>query len=157
MVNSTIASIGPLCAGREPRRGWCGYTGYRPQNNMQPQMCPAAYTPNGDTKGDNPRPQGDRYNTGLPGGYAAALATFQGLTRLEAAENGGTGGYHLEVDPRRPTTVFRSNSGNIGLRYGFQNGNLVFRVDIAADTFSLKKAETIHFNGSGRGNMCPTP
>lgn len=126
-----------------------------PQNN-QPQMCPAAYTPNGDTKGENPQAQGDRYNTDLPGGYEAALATFEGLTRLDAIQNGGDGGFHLDFDPRRPTTVYRSNSGNIGLRYAFSNGRLVFRVDINPNTFSLNKAETIHFNGSGRGNMCPT-
>lgn len=128
---------------------------YETQNN-QPQMCPAAYTANGDTKGENPQAQGDRYNTDLPGGYEAALATFEGLTRLDAIQNGEDGGSHLEFDPRRPTTVYRSNSGNIGLRYAFRNGSIVFRVDISPNTFSLTKAETIHFNGSGRGNMCPT-
>lgn len=133
-----------------------GGGGNQQPENMRPATCPAAYTPSGDTKGNNPTPQGERYNTDLPGGYEAALAAFQGLTRLDASQNGGDGGYHLEFDPRRPTTVLRSNTGNIGLRYAFKDRQLVFRIDIEANTFSLTKAETIHFNGRGKGNMCPT-
>ena len=150
-----ISSGGGLGLGRRGG-GEPGGGGTKSPQNTQPPMCPAAYTPNGDTKGENPSAQGNRYNTDLPGGYGAALATFKGLTSLDAIQNGGDGGYHLEFDPRRATTVYRSNTGNIGLRYAFSNGSLVFRVDINPNTFSLTKAETIHFNGSGRGNMCPT-
>jgi hypothetical protein len=122
----------------------------------QAQKCQAAYTPDGDTKGENPEPQGGRYNTDLPGGYAAAMATFMGLIRLDAAQNGGDVGFRGNLDPRRATTTLISNSGNIGLRWAVSNGQIVWRIDIKPNTFSLSKTETIHFNGSGKGNMCPT-
>jgi hypothetical protein len=124
--------------------------------NDEAQICPAALTPFGDTKGENPSLQGNRYNTDLPGGHAGAMATLAGLSRLDALQNGGDFGVRGNLDPRRPTTTLISNSGNIGLRWAIKDGGIVWRVDIAANTFSLKKAETIHFNGSGRGNMCPT-
>ena len=130
----------------------------RPRSPNEPCSArpqPIAWTPDGDTKGDNPTPQGGRWNTDLPGGYGAAMAVFEGLSRLDAGA-GGDGGYRANLDPRRPTTTLISNSGNIGLRWGIKGGSIVWRVDIAAGTFSLKKAETIHFNGEGRGNMCPS-
>ena len=128
--------------------------GAEPQS-ATPQSCQIAWTPDGDTKGENPTPQSGRYNTDLPGGYGAAMAVFQGLSNLDAGA-GGVGGYRGNLDLRRPTTTLISNTGNIGLRWAVKDGGIVWRVDIAAGAFNLRKSETIHFNGSGRGNMCPT-
>jgi RHS repeat-associated protein len=119
-------------------------------------LKPIAWTPDGNTKGENPRPQGGRYNTDLPGGYEAATAVFVGLSRLDGMVNGADGGFHINRNPLRPTTAFISDAGNVALRLAVKDGGFVWRIDINAGTFDLNKAETIHFNGSGRGNMCPT-
>lgn len=119
-------------------------------------LQPVAWTPDGNTKGENPRSQGGRYNTDLPGGYEAATAVFMGLSRLDGLANGADGGFRINKNPLRPTTAFISDAGNVALRWSIKNGNYVWRIDINPNTFDLKKAETIHFNGSGQGDMCPT-
>lgn len=116
---------------------------------------PVAWTPNGETKGNNPVLQGNRYNTDLPGGSEAAMAVFIGLSRLDGARNGGDGGF-TTAGPFRPTTLLISNTGNVALRMGTINDIFALRIDIKAGTLDLNKSETIHFNGDGRGDMCPT-
>jgi RHS repeat-associated protein len=117
-------------------------------------LTPVAWTPNGETKGNHPVLQGNRYNTDLPGGSEAAMAVFLGLSRLDGARNGGDGGF-TTAGPFRPTTLLISNTGNVALRIGTINDIFALRIDIKAGTFELEKAETIHFNGSGKGDMCP--
>ena len=116
------------------------------QNTQQPQMCPAAYTPQGDTKGENPRLGSGGYKTDLPGGFNDAVAVFIGLQRLAGDPSARGGG------PFRPDIVLRGRNSGIQLRIGT---DLRPRIDIPANTFELKVPETIHFTG-GKGNMCPT-
>ncbi len=121
--------------------------------NMQDPVCPAsaqpiAYTPQGDTRGDNPRPGGGGYNTDLPGSTLLdAGAVYTGLTRLA----GDTSSRTLP-DITRPNILSRSYPSGIQLRLG---ADLRYRIDIPANTFQLRVPETIHFRG-GKGNMCPT-
>jgi hypothetical protein len=111
------------------------------------QVCPAAYTPDGDTKGERPNPASGRWNTDLPGGFPDAEAVFQGLSRLAGDTSTVT-----VPDLLRPDILQRSYPSGLQLRVG---SDLRPRIDIRAGTFDLRKAETIHFTG-GKGNMCPT-
>lgn len=122
---------------------------------------PAAWTPHGDTRGDNPRPSGrNGYNTDLPGGWETALRTYVSLNLLAGSP----------VDPLdrpsflgRPDTIRLSASG-IRLRIGIDYGpsglptGLSPRIDIPAGTFPTlpDRWETIHFRTDEEGRQCPT-
>jgi RHS repeat-associated protein len=122
--------------------------GNGPQNDEQPQMCQIAYTPQGDTKGGNPRPGGGGYNTDLPGSALLdAGSVYVGLTRLAGDSSSRT-----LPDITRPNVLSRSYPSGIQLRLG---ADLRYRIDIPANTFQLRTPEVIHFRG-GKGNMCPT-
>lgn len=127
--------------------------------NMQPVVCPIAWTPDGDTKGENPRSASGRWNTDLPGSWADSWKVFSGLSRL-AGETDWTIVPNPSFD-NSTTLAVSKPGGSIRLRVGidYSGGARVGfspRIDIKAGTFDLKKAETIHFTG-GKGNMCRTP
>ena len=129
-----------------------------PQND-QPQPCNIAWTPDGDTKGDNPTPASGRWNTDLPGGWSDAWKVFSGLSRLS-----GETDWTMFPTPsfdNATTLAVSKPGGSIRLRVGidYKGGMRVGtspRIDIKAGALNLQKAETIHFTG-GKGNMCPTP
>jgi hypothetical protein len=116
-------------------------------------MCPIAYTPQGDTKGDNPsKLTGGEIQTDLPGGWADANAVFEGLTRLA-----GDTGSSILPNPLTPNIFRRSYPSGIQLRIGTFDTRP--RIDIPRQAgnpnFPLRAREVIHFTG-GKGNMCPT-
>jgi len=118
------------------------------QNQCTARAQPIAYTPQGDTKGENPKPGGGGYNTDLPGSTLLdAGAVYTGLTRLAGDTSSRT-----FPDFTRPNVLSRSYPSGIQLRLG---ADLRYRIDIPANTFQLRTPETIHFKG-GKGNMCPT-
>jgi hypothetical protein len=106
-----------------------------------------AYTPDGDSKGENPKLGSGGYKTDLPGGIQDAEAVLTGLSRLAGDDKTAT-----LPNPLRPDVLYRSYPSGIKLRIG---SDLRPRIDIPAGVFSLTKPETIHFTG-GKGNMCPT-
>jgi hypothetical protein len=122
----------------------------------------AAFTPYGDTKGDNPKYSGQdkRINTSLPGGLEDAKLVFAGLTRLTSETGVDNGPFINSLILARTTP-----NGDLQLRMGidYSKGKGVFgrppvgmspRIDIKPFTFELKRLETIHFTG-GKGKMCP--
>ncbi len=117
------------------------------QQPSPPQTHLVAYTPDGDTKGENPKLGSGGYKTDLPGGLSDAEAVLQGLSRLA-----GDTSITALPNPLRPDILQRSNPSGVQLRIG---ADLKPRIDIPAGTFTLTKPETIHFTG-GKGNMCPT-
>ena len=112
---------------------------------MQPVVCPIAYTPQGDTKGENPKLGSGGYKTDLPGELLDAGAVFVGLRRL-------AGDTSTSTPFLRPDILMRSEPSGIQLRIG---SDLRALIDIPANTFILRVPETIHFTG-GKGNLCPT-
>lgn len=127
------------------------------QCSIQPTL--AAATPHGETKGDNPQlnPSGSTWNTDLPGSWPDAWNLFHSLSRLA-----GETDYTFIANPlfdspsdlavSRPEGVIRFRVGvdyKGGVRVGFSP-----RINIRANTFQLRKDESIHFTG-GKGNVCP--
>jgi RHS repeat-associated protein len=158
---TSLSDLGERAGGDEPGGGFLnsgsGVNAVAPQEN-RPQLCQAAWTPDGDTKGDNPRSASGRWNTDLPGGWRDAWAVFQGLSRL-AGEPDWTIFPNPSFD-NATTLAVSKPGGSIRLRVGFDyKGGIRLgtspRIDIKAGTFNLRTSETIHFTG-GKGNMCPT-
>jgi hypothetical protein len=116
-------------------------------------IAPVTVISDGETKGNNPELRGNNWDTDLPGGYESAVEVFYGLVNLDAGA-GGDNSFSFGPFLARPTTLVMSKSGNIGLRASIRGGKTVWRVDIKANAFSLKRSETIHFNGQGGGAMC---
>lgn len=157
--------FGPENEGYEPDGGGSTPSDQYEEIVITAQQCPAsflpaAWTPYGDTKGDNPRPAkpwDSTVNTDLPGDWRDAWSTFQSLSRL-AGETDWT----IFANPifDGPTTLAVSEpKGSIRLRVGidFNRGAPVGfspRINIKASTFSLTKNESIHFTG-GKGRSCP--
>ena len=117
----------------------------------------AANTPHGQTKGENPKFDGGRYNTSLPGGFADAWTIFNSLSLL-AGEVGRSDTINMN-----PSILARSKHGSIQLRMGIKYAKGVpyrpaigpsYNIDIKKNTFQLSMPETIHFTG-GKGKSCP--
>ncbi|MEZ5708578.1 MAG: RHS repeat-associated core domain-containing protein [Blastomonas sp.] len=119
-------------------------------------VCSVAYTPDGDSWGQNPKWDGGRYNSSLQGDWSDALKDFTFLVRAS-----GEQGFH-QVGPSLSNPYIRATSypnGSVTLRQGvdFKIGvpfkpviGLSPRIDIKAGAFGLRKAETVHYNGTSR-------
>jgi RHS repeat-associated protein len=136
---------------------WVDDGAAKPQDNP-PQACQIAWTPDGNSKGENPRPSSGRWNTDLPGSWKDAWAVFQGLSRLAGEPewtftSGPSFSNATTLAVSKPAGAIRLRVGydyKDGIRFGTSP-----RIDIKAGTFDLRASETIHFTG-GKGNMCPT-
>jgi RHS repeat-associated protein len=116
--------------------------------------CPntGAVTPQGNTRGNNPRPYNGSgpLNTNLPGGYTDAVELFFELTATR-----DLGSYMLFppqglLTKTKLGTIARGNISGIALRIG-KDGNM--RIDIPAGKLDLKVPEDIHFTGEKK-NGC---